>query len=93
MKLSTATRLKKKESIFKIAEQYVDQLFEDYPPGLGGIMDPCDFCIGREHCGLAPDSKESCIGFIAGVMLRGSVAVMIKGTVFTVSARLGGFRL
>ena len=92
MKLSTATRLKKKESIFRIAGQYIDKLFEDFPPGLGGIVDPCDYCIGSEHCGLAPDSKESCTGFIAGVLLTGSVAVMIKDTVFTVSAKLGGFR-
>lgn len=58
-----------------IARQYVEQLWKIAPPGLGGLVDPCDHCIkriqalkeGGEICGITPD-QESCVWAIKALI-------------------------
>ena len=59
----------------EIARQYVEQLWKIAPPGLGGLVDPCDHCIkriqalkeGGEICGITPD-QENCVRAIKALI-------------------------
>lgn len=55
----------------QLALDYVNKLWEVAPPGTGGFVDPCDYCINRNQdndvC-IIRDNKEECVRAIKKIL-------------------------
>jgi len=61
MRLVMYNELKLINKYKKNAEKVIYQLYEKYPPGLGGILDPCDYCKVRRLCRFEKLDEEKCV--------------------------------
>lgn len=60
MKLFQCEKAKRKSKCYSIARKEITALFDKYPIGVGGLVDPCDYCKFQHRCVFRQD-ENACV--------------------------------
>ena len=70
LKLVNVLKLRE-QKVTEVISKYVERLWKLAPPGLGGFIDPCDYCILRDQIDIVCHSTKKasdCVSMIKSLV-------------------------